>query len=63
MSPTERLGKVFDALTGRGATQSPNELPWNPDASRFPSRKELPKVPGAPDQAAWVWGKDDQVLP
>ncbi|OJJ63664.1 hypothetical protein ASPSYDRAFT_38278 [Aspergillus sydowii CBS 593.65] len=63
MSPTERLGNVFDALTGRGATQNPNELPWNPDASRFPSRKELPKIPGAPNQAAWVWGKDDQVLP
>lgn len=61
MSPSERLTKVIDTLTGRGATQNPNDLPWNPDASRFPSRKELPKIAGAPDDAAWVWGKDDQV--
>ncbi|KAL4809394.1 hypothetical protein BDV18DRAFT_157149 [Aspergillus unguis] len=61
MSPTERLAKVVDAITGRGSTQNPNVLPWNPDCSRFPSREELPKIPGAPDDAAWVWGKDDQI--
>ncbi|OQD61271.1 hypothetical protein PENPOL_c017G07427 [Penicillium polonicum] len=27
----------------------------------FPSRKDLPKLAGAPEGAAWVWGKDDQV--
>jgi hypothetical protein len=62
MSPTERLSKVVDAVTGRGAVQEPNNLPWDPNSSRFPSRRELPKIPGAPDDAAWVWGKDDQVL-
>ncbi|KAL4875327.1 hypothetical protein BJY04DRAFT_232698 [Aspergillus karnatakaensis] len=61
MSATRRLSQVADALTGRAAGQNPNELPWNPNASRFPSRKELPKIPGAPDGAAWVWGKDDQI--
>ncbi|KAL4873723.1 hypothetical protein BDV12DRAFT_207512 [Aspergillus spectabilis] len=61
MSPTRRLSQVVDTLTGCGAVQNPNDLPWNPDASRFPSRKELPKIPGAPDGAAWVWGKDDQI--
>ncbi|KAL4915118.1 hypothetical protein BDW62DRAFT_189289 [Aspergillus aurantiobrunneus] len=61
MSPTDRLNKVVDALTGRGVVQNPNELPWNPDASRFPSRRELPKIEGAPNDAAWIWGKDDQI--
>ncbi|KAL2865360.1 uncharacterized protein BJX67DRAFT_182851 [Aspergillus lucknowensis] len=61
MSPTNRLSQVVDSLTGRAAVQNPNQLPWNPDASRFPSRRELPKISGAPDEAAWVWGKDDQI--
>ncbi|OJJ80996.1 uncharacterized protein ASPGLDRAFT_38604 [Aspergillus glaucus CBS 516.65] len=41
--------------------QDPNQLPWNPDSTRFPSRKELPKLPGAPEDAAWVWGEDDAI--
>lgn len=41
--------------------QDPNQLPWNPDSTVFPSRKELPKIPGVPEEAAWVWGKDDEV--
>ncbi|KAL2828400.1 hypothetical protein BDW59DRAFT_178828 [Aspergillus cavernicola] len=61
MSPTDRLSKVVDAFTGRSTVQDPNQLPWNPDSSQFPSRKELPKIEGAPDGAAWVWGKDDQI--
>ncbi|KAL4964499.1 uncharacterized protein BDV14DRAFT_209285 [Aspergillus stella-maris] len=61
MSPTDRLVNIVDTLTGRGAVQNPNEIPWNPDNSRFPSRRELPKIPGAPEDAAWVWGKDDQI--
>ncbi|KAL4978382.1 hypothetical protein BDW66DRAFT_149218 [Aspergillus desertorum] len=61
MSPTERFRKLVDALAGGGAVQNSNDLPWNPDSLRFPSRKELPKIPGAPDDAAWVWGKDDQI--
>lgn len=42
-------------------TQAPEQLPWNPDATRFPTRKELPKIPGAPADAAWVWGENDQI--
>lgn len=41
--------------------QDPNQLPWNPDSTEFPTRKELPKIPGAPEEAAWVWGKEDEV--
>ncbi len=44
------------------STQAPDQLPWNPNCSKFPSRKELPQLPGAPEGAAWVWGEDDQVL-
>ncbi|KAL4737993.1 hypothetical protein BDV11DRAFT_216311 [Aspergillus similis] len=61
MSPTERLSKIVDAIAGRRAVQDPSDLPWDPNSSQFPSRKELPKIPGAPGDAAWVWGKDDQI--
>lgn len=43
------------------SVQVPDTLPWDPNCTRFPSRKELPKLPGAPEDAAWVWGKDDAV--
>ncbi|PGH36805.1 hypothetical protein GX50_00262 [[Emmonsia] crescens] len=39
--------------------KSPDELPWDPDNTKFPLRKDLPKIDGAPDGAAWVWGKED----
>ncbi|OQE07731.1 hypothetical protein PENVUL_c012G01811 [Penicillium vulpinum] len=42
-------------------TQVANQLPWNPNNTKFPSQKELPNIPGAPDGAAWVWGKNDEV--
>ena len=34
---------------------------WDPDSTVFPTRKELPEIPGAPAGAAWFWGKDDYV--
>lgn len=37
------------------------QIPFDPKATSFPSRKNLPKIPGAPDQAAWVWGSDDSL--
>ena len=43
------------------STQVANKLPWDPNCTKFPSRKDLPKLPDAPDGAAWVWGKDDEV--
>jgi hypothetical protein len=42
-------------------TQAPDQLPWNPNCTKFPSRKDLPQLPGAPEGAAWVWGEEDQV--
>ncbi|RAL11137.1 uncharacterized protein BO97DRAFT_444077 [Aspergillus homomorphus CBS 101889] len=41
--------------------QAPDQLPWDPTCTRFPTRKELPKIPGAPKDAAWAWGKDDEL--
>lgn len=43
------------------STQAADHLPWNPNSTSFPTRKNLPKLPDAPDGAAWVWGKDDEV--
>ena len=36
-------------------------IPFDPDSSSFPSRKDLPVIPGAPPGAAWVWGPDDSL--
>ncbi|KAF9883244.1 hypothetical protein FE257_003838 [Aspergillus nanangensis] len=36
-------------------------LPFDPTADVFPTRHNLPSAPGAPDESAWVWGKDDQL--
>ncbi|KAA8651865.1 uncharacterized protein ATNIH1004_000763 [Aspergillus tanneri] len=36
------------------SVQDPNQLPWDPNCTRFPSRAELPKIPNAPDDAAWL---------
>jgi Putative cyclase len=53
---SERLTKIKDFLTGQKTAM---QIPWDPDSTKFPSRKELPEIPGAPPQAAWVWGPDD----
>ncbi|PGG96391.1 hypothetical protein GX51_07845 [Blastomyces parvus] len=59
MSPTgQRVAQVAAML---GTPKSPDELPWDPDNTKLPLRKDLPKVPGAPDGAAWVWGKNDYI--
>ncbi|KAK7414250.1 Origin recognition complex subunit 5 [Neonectria punicea] len=41
--------------------QSPDRIPWNPQSTSFPSRGELPRVPGTPEDAAWVWGEEDNL--
>jgi len=53
-----RLTQIKDFLTGQKTAMA---IPWDPDSNKFPTRHELPKIPGAPDQAAWVWGKDDYI--
>jgi hypothetical protein len=73
MVASERLKKVVDTLSSNpistsilpdtmsSRVQVPDQLPWDPTCTRFPSRKELPKLTGAPEGAAWVWGEDDSV--
>ncbi|KAK2764250.1 hypothetical protein FQN54_008942 [Arachnomyces sp. PD_36] len=56
----QRVAQAKELLAGGGA-QKPAEMPWNPNSTKFPSRKELPFIPGAPEGAAWVWGKDDYI--
>ena len=71
MGVSNRLSQISKQLTVHhqrlsnndtmAKVQSPDQLPWDPNCTQFPSRKELPKIDGAPNGAAWVWGKDDQV--
>jgi hypothetical protein len=55
---SQRLTQIKDFLTGNKTAMT---LPWDPNSTKFPTRKELPNIPGAPEQAAWVWGADDFV--
>ena len=54
---TEACYKTLCAAFNKTATTPP----FDPDSTRFPTRKELPDIPGAPPGAAWVWGENDYV--
>jgi len=53
-----RLTQVADFLT---SNKRATTIPFDPDCTIFPSRKELPDIPNAPKGAAWVWGKEDYI--
>src|ERR1700761_1865278 len=55
---SQRLTQVKDFLTGN---KTATTIPWDPNSTIFPTRKELPPIQGAPEQAAWVWGSDDYI--
>ncbi|KAF2179086.1 hypothetical protein K469DRAFT_741767 [Zopfia rhizophila CBS 207.26] len=55
-SANQRLTQIKDFLT---MNKTATTIPWDPDCTKFPTRKELPSIPGAPPEAAWVWGDDD----
>lgn len=57
-SVNQRLSQIKDFLT---MDKTATTIPWDPNSTKFPTRKELPKIPGAPEDAAWVWGKEDNV--
>ncbi|KAF2420015.1 hypothetical protein EJ08DRAFT_653937 [Tothia fuscella] len=57
-TPNSRLTQIKDFLTGN---KTASTLPWDPNSTIFPTRKELPTIVGAPEQAAWVWGEDDYI--
>ncbi|KIW30273.1 uncharacterized protein PV07_06028 [Cladophialophora immunda] len=54
---SRRLSQIKDSIMGKVATT----IPFDPESTSFPTRKNLPKIVGAPDEAAWVWGKDDYI--
>ena len=56
--PKTRLDQVKANLTSHKTTMS---VPFDPNATSFPNRKDVPTREGAPPGAAWVWGEDDQV--
>ncbi|KAL8995208.1 MAG: hypothetical protein Q9169_004996 [Polycauliona sp. 2 TL-2023] len=49
-----RHGRDFFGLTA-------TTIPFDPNCTKFPSRKDVPKRADAPEGAAWVWGEDDQL--
>ncbi len=53
-----RLNQVKDFVT---MNKTATTIPFDPDCTKFPSRKEVPQRSDAPLEAAWVWGKDDNV--
>lgn len=55
---SSRLTQITDFLT---MNKTATTIPWDPNSTKFPSRHELPDIPGAPKEAAWVWGNDDYV--
>jgi hypothetical protein len=67
--PVKRLSAIASALTSPVPSGSElplytpsaedSKFPWNPDREAFPPLKHLPSIPGAPPNAAWVWGPDD----
>ena len=55
-----RLGQVKDFLTGN---MSATTIPFDPNATKFPSRKDIPQPAYAPKglPTSWVWGENDQI--
>ncbi|KAG6988539.1 hypothetical protein G7Y79_00071g097100 [Physcia stellaris] len=53
-----RLSQIQSIMS---SSKTATTLPFDPDATSFPSRKNVPRREDAPDGAAWVWGKDDNL--
>ncbi len=53
-----RLTQIKDFVT---MNKTATTIPFDPDCTKFPTRKEVPQRSDAPSEAAWVWGKDDNV--
>lgn len=55
-----RLGQVKDFLT---MNKTATIIPFDPDSTKFPKRKDVPQPTYAPPglQTAWVWGENDMV--
>ena len=53
-----RLERETSLLT---SNQNATTIPFNPDGTAFPKRKDVPQAVYSPPgvQTAWVWGEDD----
>ena len=64
----ERLSHLSHSLSSVARTPS-ETVPvqagmatiWDPDQDSFPTLDQLPAIPGAPKDAAWFWGENDNV--
>lgn len=54
----KRLSQIQSIMS---SSKTATTLPFDPDSTSFPSRKDVPRREDAPEGAAWVWGKDDNV--
>ncbi|PYH48475.1 uncharacterized protein BP01DRAFT_379666 [Aspergillus saccharolyticus JOP 1030-1] len=43
-------------MSATDRVQAPAQLPWDPNCTRFTTHEEMLKIPGAPKDAAWVYG-------
>ena len=57
-SASRRLSQVKDFLM---SSRTATTIPFDPNCTNFPTRRNLPKIPTAPPGAAWVWGENDYV--
>ena len=59
-SAQARLSKVKDFITW---SKSASTIPFDPDATKLPLRKDVPQPAYAPTgvQTAWIWGENDQL--
>ncbi|KAL8801457.1 MAG: hypothetical protein Q9182_004423 [Xanthomendoza sp. 2 TL-2023] len=53
-----RLNQVKDILN---MNKTATTIPFDPNCTRFPNRKDVPRPVDAPPGAAWVWGDNDQL--
>lgn len=56
-SAQNRLAQVKHLIVGK--KQDAKSIPWDPDNTSFPSRREIVAAAGQPNGAVWVWGSDD----
>ncbi|KAI9054212.1 hypothetical protein LZ554_001382 [Drepanopeziza brunnea f. sp. 'monogermtubi'] len=53
-----RLTQISDSLTGNSTA---SKIPFDPNCTKFPARKDVPRRADAPEGAAWVWGQNDYI--
>ena len=55
-----RLEQLKDFLT---MNKTATSIPFDPNCTRFPKRKEVPQAPYSPQgvQTSWVWGENDNL--